>query len=231
MSYYDILNVSKDASQEEIKQSYKKLILKHHPDKGGNQETFHKIQEAYETLGNSEKRMIYDRPPMKNININFNGHFMNIFQQFNKPLVHIKIYTTFEELYTIYSKEIEIETTIINYPNYKRKIQLNSESKNYLITNEITLPDEFQIINEYDLLLIKKITFYESLNGTIFTLELPNEIINLKKTPIIKDQDIFSIPNKGLLKNHNDRGNLLIKFVLIYPTLDEEKLNILKSIV
>ncbi|KAF7804904.1 DnaJ protein ERDJ3B [Senna tora] len=64
-SYYDILQVSKGASDEQIKRAYRKLALKYHPDKNqGNEEAnkrFAEINNAYEVLSDSEKRSIYDR--------------------------------------------------------------------------------------------------------------------------------------------------------------------------
>jgi len=60
-SYYDLLGVSKNADENEIKKSYKKLCLQHHPDKGGKPEQFQKIQKAYEVLSDSQKRSIYDQ--------------------------------------------------------------------------------------------------------------------------------------------------------------------------
>ena len=63
-NYYTILNVPENASLEEIKKSYRKLSLKYHPDKNVNDGTtvskFHKITEAYDVLGNEEKRKEYD---------------------------------------------------------------------------------------------------------------------------------------------------------------------------
>jgi DnaJ-class molecular chaperone len=59
-NYYSALGVSENATQEEIKKAYKKLAVQHHPDKGGNEETFKKISEAYDTLGNPEKKQQYD---------------------------------------------------------------------------------------------------------------------------------------------------------------------------
>jgi len=59
--YYNILNVAPNSSTDDIKKAFRKLSLKHHPDKnGGKEEVFKKINEAYQTLGNTEKKKVYD---------------------------------------------------------------------------------------------------------------------------------------------------------------------------
>ncbi|MDP4001150.1 MAG: molecular chaperone DnaJ [bacterium] len=59
---YTILGVSKTASADEIKQAYRKLAHKHHPDKGkGDSEKFKEVSEAYQVLSNAEKRGQYDQ--------------------------------------------------------------------------------------------------------------------------------------------------------------------------
>lgn len=62
MSFYEILDINKDATTDLIKRQYKKLALKHHPDRGGDPEMFKKISEAYQTLSDPEKRQEYDNP-------------------------------------------------------------------------------------------------------------------------------------------------------------------------
>jgi curved DNA-binding protein len=62
--YYAILGVEKTASKDEIKKAYRKLAKKHHPDanKGnkGSEDKFKEVSEAYEALGDDEKRKKYD---------------------------------------------------------------------------------------------------------------------------------------------------------------------------
>lgn len=63
-NYYEILRVPPDASQAEIKKSFRNLALQHHPDKNKNSEEskqkFMKIIEAYEVLSDEQARKNYD---------------------------------------------------------------------------------------------------------------------------------------------------------------------------
>ncbi len=60
--YYDVLGVSKGASDDEIKKAFRKLAVKYHPDKeGGSEEKFKEINEAYEVLKDKQKRQRYDQ--------------------------------------------------------------------------------------------------------------------------------------------------------------------------
>ncbi len=64
--YYEVLGVSRNASYEEIKRAYRKLAIKYHPDKNLDnkkiaEEKFKEAAEAYEILGNEEKRNRYDK--------------------------------------------------------------------------------------------------------------------------------------------------------------------------
>jgi curved DNA-binding protein len=81
--YYNILGVTKSSSQDEIKKAYRKLAMKHHPDRGGDSAKFQEIQNAYETLSNPQKRQEYDNPmPEFRFNTGNMDGFEDIFSQF-----------------------------------------------------------------------------------------------------------------------------------------------------
>ncbi|MGI9069283.1 MAG: DnaJ domain-containing protein [Pyrinomonadaceae bacterium] len=63
--YYSILGAGETASQDEIERLYKRLAMRHHPDRGGNAEEMKAINEADGVLGNDATRCTYDaqRPP------------------------------------------------------------------------------------------------------------------------------------------------------------------------
>jgi DnaJ family protein A protein 2 len=58
---YETLGVDKDATDKEIKTAYRKLAVKHHPDKGGDEAKFKEVNAAYEILSDKEKRAKYDK--------------------------------------------------------------------------------------------------------------------------------------------------------------------------
>ena len=59
--YYEILGVSKDAGADDIKTAFRKKAHQYHPDKGGDEAKFKEINEAYQVLGNADKRRQYDQ--------------------------------------------------------------------------------------------------------------------------------------------------------------------------
>lgn len=59
-NYYDILGVDKKATQDDVKKAFRKLAMKHHPDKGGDEAVFKEITEAYSVLADDKRRREYD---------------------------------------------------------------------------------------------------------------------------------------------------------------------------
>ena len=75
MDPYKDLGIQRGASDEEVKKAYRKLAMKHHPDKGGDPEQFKKVQGAYDILSDPQKRQNFDQwgttePPPQGPNMN-----------------------------------------------------------------------------------------------------------------------------------------------------------------
>jgi curved DNA-binding protein len=60
MDYYSILGIDRNATEQDIRKAYKKMSMQHHPDRGGDEETFKKVNEAYSTLKDPQKKQMYD---------------------------------------------------------------------------------------------------------------------------------------------------------------------------
>jgi curved DNA-binding protein CbpA len=60
MDHYETLGVERDASEAELKKAYRRSMSKNHPDKGGSDEQSQRINNAYETLSDPQKRAAYD---------------------------------------------------------------------------------------------------------------------------------------------------------------------------
>ena len=112
MNLYEVLGIEEQATSNEIKRAYKKLALKHHPDKGGRQEDFQKVTNAFSILSNQEKRDEYDENTILNPKYESTDPF-DIFQQFfhnhkkTQP-EYYNLYLSLEEVYNGCEKLIEL---------------------------------------------------------------------------------------------------------------------------
>jgi molecular chaperone DnaJ len=112
--YYELLelskndkNLSKDEFKSKLKSNYKKLCKIHHPDKGGDENAFKEVNEAYEVLSDNDKKQKYDQfghEGQQNQQRNpFGGFDFNGFQQSPERFgynMSLNIRLTLEEIYT-----------------------------------------------------------------------------------------------------------------------------------
>lgn len=87
--FYKLLNVSRSATRDEIKKAYRKLAMKYHPDRNPGdkeaEEKFKEASQAYEVLGDQQKRQIYDQygvEGLKSSGYRGPGNFEDIFSSF-----------------------------------------------------------------------------------------------------------------------------------------------------
>eukprot|EP01018_Ginkgo_biloba_P020697 Gb_30294 [translate_table: standard] len=150
-SFYDVLQISRGASEEQIKKAYRKLALKYHPDKNpGNEEAtkrFAEINNAYEVLTDKEKREIYDRHGEEGLKqsgyggggrggMNFQHIFSTIFgggrvEEEEKIVkgedVIVDFYATLEDLYIGNSLKVWRENNVLKPASGKRQCNCRNE--------------------------------------------------------------------------------------------------------
>jgi len=126
---YKLLEVDKNAGESDIKKAYRKLAVKHHPDKGGDLEKFKEITRAYEVLTDSEKRSKYDKYGEEGLDDTGSvGGPTDIFDAFfnnrhpdqrrgkrpkTKDVVHT-LQCTLEQIYNGHTKKMAITRNVID---------------------------------------------------------------------------------------------------------------------
>ena len=105
-NFYNTIGVNETATQDEIKKAYRKLAIEHHPDKGGDENKFKKISEAYDTLGDEIKRSQYDNQRQNPFN-NMGGGGFNPFEDLFKGAFHT------QRRRTVPDKVIEVQISAL----------------------------------------------------------------------------------------------------------------------
>jgi len=116
---YKTLGVSPGATQREITRAYRKMATKCHPDRGGDEEKFKEIQEAYEILNDERKRAKYDRYGMRGLKGGGGGgsFFEHMFEGSNRgrrkrsrnPLLKKNMWITLADVCRGPSTKLEVE--------------------------------------------------------------------------------------------------------------------------
>jgi DnaJ-class molecular chaperone len=163
MNYYKILGVSNDASLNDIKKAYRKLVIKHHPDKNpGKDDTYFKqIIRSYDVLKNSKKRKDYDNYI---INKNkpkreFKNDVYKVNNLFNKMFYETRydMQNYFKKMQRIIEKEVPVE----NNRQYVRKVE-QSISYNNLKDNTTIIKEHIKMNNNGNISENSRYVFHDN---------------------------------------------------------------------
>lgn len=246
MDYYKILGVERNATPDEIKLAYRRLAAKNHPDKGGDTEAFQKIQEAYNILGDPQKKQQYDAPQHPFFNSPFGpgggpfgggpfgsgNPFEDIINQFTRQ-PRVKIYTvtvfvTLEQVARGDMENVQIQTPegvkLINI-QIPRGIEDGQQVRYERIMPDGMLQVAFRIYkhNKFDrknldLYCTERINVFDLILGTKITVkDIFENSLELNIPPKTKPNSTFRIPNHGLDSNQG-RGD---QYVLIQPEIPD----------
>lgn len=249
MDYYSTLGVPKNASQDDIRKAYKKQSMQHHPDRGGNEEVFKKINEAYSTLKDPAKKQQYDNP-QPNFNNRFENNYDDMFSQMfggmrrrmrNKDI----LCTAQVDLVDIIKgKRLDIEynlpsgisqTATVHVPagidnNVTIRYQgLGDNAVTGLPRGDLLIKIIIRNPKGWDregsnLITITDIDPFEAMLGCrkiIRTLE--NKTLQLTIPPGCQPGQVFSISDHGLVNQQTRRrGNIYVKIKLNVPKVDDK---------
>lgn len=258
MKYYEILGIAKDANEADIKKAYRNLVKVHHPDKGGSEARFKEISEAYDTLGDPQKKQEYDfkwghsrRSGFNHSFNNFGGDFSQMFNDaFNQSArgsdITIRIKLTLEEVYHGTTKYIDTGSQQFNikipkgiHEGAKLKIKgkgmqhpINSSAPNgdvILIMN--IMHDPNIIVTNGDIWVDLVLPFYDILIGGSFEIKTPFNSFKINVPTNSNEGKVLRIAGKGFpIYNTDNYGNLMVKLRTSNIELNEKQLEHVKHI-
>jgi curved DNA-binding protein len=249
MDYYSILGIPKNASEQDIRKAYKQKSMQHHPDRGGNEDEFKKVNEAYQTLKDPQKRQQYDNPQPQYNHDPFADFFRRRQQRTNRNIrivLHINLTNTLQTMPQLVTyqnslgetKTVEITRPkgiepgqIVSYTNLGDDAIKNLPPGNLEVIYKISNDTDFQI---QDKNLIKKvdISYFDLLLGTSLKVDtITGRSLSVNVPPKTKPSTVLSVTNEGLYYfNSNRRGKMLLEFKVVMPNLNSMQTELIKSI-
>ena len=249
MNPYQILGLTSSATDEEVKQAYRKLAMKHHPDRGGNESEFKKIKEAYETItsgGNSPS----DRDGFSDLNDMFSqgmraGRRSWSFgtgwaDEIKNPDITVSVPLTLEEAHTGIVKTIEFSTPsgeakklIVTFPpGVTREMKIRYAGEGGSITSN-TPPGDLYVraeiyphatwhLDRSHLHAVVKITAWQAMFGTTIEItEISGSAIEVNIPAGTQPGSQLRLRNRGMnIRNNSERGNAFLTIEVVIPKLD-----------
>lgn len=241
--HYATLGVAKTATQDEIKRAFRKLASQHHPDKGGDTAQFQKIQAAYDTLGDAEKRAAYDNPPQhQSFNFGPGAQFNDIFSQmfgggfggFNqnprRGHVRVTLWITLQDVATGGNRTVSLgtasgtNTVEISIPqgiNDEDNVQyagIGPGGSDLVVTFRIK-PDARWQRNGLHLLQEQKVSVWDLITGgTVQTTDILGNQLQITVPAGTQPGTMLRARNRGIRDRDGNQGDMLLKMLAVLPT-------------
>lgn len=254
MNPREVLGVGSDASPADIKSAYRKLAMKHHPDKGGDPAEFQKIQEAYDALtkpkaagpqpgGFTDEDHPFRRHGFAWAFRNGNGEFWGGPQQNTDFNVQAAIsleqaYTGCELSVTINDRVITIrvpagvqhgQRLILEGEGGREFSELPAGNLNVIIM--VRPHPQFQLGGR-DLLTVKELDVLDMLTGCdLEVMTLMGDRLTVTVPPGSKPTTRLRIPGKGMpIQNSNEFGSLFVALNPLFPNMTPEQIEKLREV-
>lgn len=226
--YYQILGIEKNASADEIKSAFRSLARKYHPDRNhepGSKEKFQEINEAYQTLGDPNKKNAYDNPQPHfsfggNGGFGFDDIFAQVFRQAQaqQRIQMYRVHLSLEEVMTGKTVTLPNKQTIsipVGMPNGS-KLNLND----YLV-QIVHVPHNRFHVDGINLVTPVKVSVFDALLGVDAEIVgLDGRKFAFKIPSCTSNGSVIRLGGQGLPDYHNPafRGDLYVACELEMPT-------------
>ncbi len=253
MDYYKILGVNKNANQDEIKKAFRKMASATHPDKGGDNTSFQKVEQAYRILSDSKKRQEYDYLNSNNFD-NLSSIKDNVFQDFfeyfskqqqtksPQQIFRTQITISLEDSYfgrpvviklqTHFGQKI-IEIQIPKGITNNQQLRINNVIDNSVLIAEILIRKHLKFdVRGNDLITNYPVSVLDLISGTTDTFKnIRNEDIEVVIPPLTQPYYELRIKNNGMpiYNNFGYGDQILLLKPFIPATISKEIIEFIKT--
>lgn len=249
MDPYSVLGVKRGASQEEVKKAYKKLAMKHHPDRGGDETKFKEISEAYEHILNPDKfsqetpgGFRYSRgQSVDDIFSDFFGFHSNQQRQ-RQAIVQLSLWITLEDVAEGGDRQVSLQSndgaqavnitiprgvldnTNVRYPG------LGPSGQDLIVVFRIRPHPKFVRLKSVDLGCEEPVDIFTLLlGGTINVTTLLGKTMTLKIAPRTDPETQLRLKGQGI-QNTRQTGDLYVRIKAVMPdNISDNLLEILRQ--
>ena len=246
--YYKILGLTNGATDEEVKQAYRKLAMIHHPDRGGDAEEFKKIKEAYEMIvsGKADTTDAFGdffRNQGRSTSGNFDFHWSA--RNVRNPDIHITTHATLEEAHTGFSREIKFTTPEgslkkiwVNFPSGSTKDikiryageggeLLPQQPPGDLYVKLAIQPHGTWEVKNHDLYAECTISVWDAMIGSkLMVTDIDGSSIEVSIPAGVQPGAQLRLKNRGMnIRGSSLRGNAFIVVIVKIPQLSSEDMN------